>query len=113
MTVADQVKPGMPWLPTKKEKSQKFVSFLLALIASVVLLFVTGLNGKLGWVFAFFISYVSISVGARLVGESGEYVRALLHVHHHAQRFAKTAPAGQFGSIERERAAVAGDQQNL
>lgn len=61
MTVADQVKPGMPWLPTKKEKSQKFVSFLLALIASVVLLFVTGLNGKLGWVFAFFISYVSIS----------------------------------------------------
>lgn len=61
MTVVDQVKPGMPWLPTKKEKSQKFVSFLLALIASVVLLFVTGLNGKLGWVFAFFISYVSIS----------------------------------------------------
>ena len=61
MTVADQVKPGMPWLPTKKEKSQKFVSFLLALIASVVLLLVTGLNGKLGWVFAFFISYVSIS----------------------------------------------------
>jgi phosphate transport system permease protein len=51
----------MPWLPTKKEKSQKFVSFLLALIASVVLLFGTGLNGKLGWVFAFFISYVSIS----------------------------------------------------
>lgn len=61
MTVADQVKPGMPWLPTKKEKGQKFVSFLLALIASVVLLFTTGLNGKLGWVFAFFISYVSIS----------------------------------------------------
>jgi phosphate transport system permease protein len=51
----------MPWLPTKKEKSQKFVSFLLALIASVVLLFTTGLNGKLGWVFAFFVSYVSIS----------------------------------------------------
>jgi phosphate transport system permease protein len=51
----------MPWLPTKKEKSQKFVGFLLALIASVVLLFTTGLNGKLGWVFAFFISYVSIS----------------------------------------------------
>jgi phosphate transport system permease protein len=61
MTVADQVKPGMPWLPTKKEKSQKFVSFLLALIASVVLLFTTGLNGKLGWIFAFFVSYVSIS----------------------------------------------------
>ena len=61
MTVADQVKPGMPWLPTKKEKGQKFVSFLLALIASVVLLFTTGLNGKLGWVFAVFISYVSIS----------------------------------------------------
>ena len=61
MTVADQVEPGMPWLPTKKEKSQKFVGFLLALLASVVLLFVTGLNGKLGWVFAFFISYVSIS----------------------------------------------------
>ena len=61
MTVADQVKPGMPWLPTKKEKGQKFGSFLLALIASVVLLFTTGLNGKLGWVFAFFISYVSIS----------------------------------------------------
>ena len=61
MTVADQAKPGMPWLPTKKEKSQKFVSFLLAVIASVVLLFTTGLNGKLGWVFAFFISYVSIS----------------------------------------------------
>jgi phosphate transport system permease protein len=51
----------MPWLPTKKEKSQKLVSLLLAVIASVVLLFVTGLNGKLGLVFAFFISYLSIS----------------------------------------------------
>ena len=61
MTVADQVKPGMPWLPTKKEKSQKLVSLLLAVIASVALLFVTGLNGKLGLVFAFFISYLSIS----------------------------------------------------
>jgi len=61
MTVADQVKPGMPWLPTRKEKSQTLVSFLLAVISSIVLLLATGLNGKLGWVFAFFISYVSIS----------------------------------------------------
>jgi phosphate transport system permease protein len=51
----------MPWLPTRKEKSQTLVSFLLAVISSIVLLLATGLNGKLGWVFAFFISYVSIS----------------------------------------------------
>jgi len=61
MTVADQVKPGMPWLPTRKEKSQTLVSFLLSVISSIVLLLATGLDGKLGWVFAFFISYVSIS----------------------------------------------------
>jgi phosphate transport system permease protein len=51
----------MPWLPTRKEKSQKLLSFILSVAASIILLFVTGLNGKLGWVIAFFISYVSIS----------------------------------------------------
>jgi phosphate transport system permease protein len=61
MSNLDQVKPGMPWLPTRKERSQKALSFLLSVLASVVLLFTTGLNGKLGWVVAFFISYISIS----------------------------------------------------
>ena len=61
MSNLDQVKPGMPWLPTRQERSQKALSFLLSVLASVVLLFTTGLNGKLGWVIAFFISYVSIS----------------------------------------------------
>lgn len=57
----DQVKPKMPWLPTRREKSQKALSFILSVVASIILLFVTGLNGKLGWVIAFFISYVAIS----------------------------------------------------
>ena len=61
MTSVDQIKPAKPWLPTKQEKSQIVLSFLLSLITSAVLLYVTGLNGKLGWVFAFFFSYISIS----------------------------------------------------
>ena len=61
MSKIEQVKPQMPWLPTRKEKSQKLLSFILSVAASIILLFVTGLNGKLGWVIAFFISYVSIS----------------------------------------------------
>ena len=53
MSNLNQVKPGMPWLPTRKERSQKAISFLLSVLVSVVLLFTTGLNGKLGWVAEF------------------------------------------------------------
>lgn len=55
------VKPGTPWEPTAKERGQKALNLLIAVAISFVLLFSTGLNGKLGWVAAFFFSYVSVS----------------------------------------------------
>ena len=58
---ATTIKPGRPWEPTAKERGQKALNLLIAVGISLVLLFVTGLNGKLGWVAAFFFSYVSVS----------------------------------------------------
>lgn len=55
------IKPGKPWEPTAKERGQKALNLLIAVGISLVLLLVTGLNGKLGWVAAFFFSYVSVS----------------------------------------------------
>lgn len=54
-------KPGRPWEPSAKERSQRILNFVLAVVLSVILLFVTGLNGKLGWAAAFLFSFVSIS----------------------------------------------------
>ncbi|MEY2815289.1 MAG: hypothetical protein RIS05_1037 [Actinomycetota bacterium] len=53
--------PGYPWEPTLKEKRGKFLVFVAALLASIALLFGTGLNGKLGWVIGFFLSFTVIS----------------------------------------------------
>jgi phosphate transport system permease protein len=55
------IKPGTPWEPTAKERGQKALNLLIAVAISFALLFSTGLNGKLGWVAAFFFSYVSVS----------------------------------------------------
>jgi phosphate transport system permease protein len=55
------LKPGRPWEPTAKERGGKFLNFLIALALSFALLFTTGLNGKLGWVIAFFFSFLSVS----------------------------------------------------
>jgi phosphate transport system permease protein len=55
------IKPGTPWEPTAKERGQKTLNLLIAVAISFVLLYSTGLNGKLGWVAAFFFSYVSVS----------------------------------------------------
>lgn len=55
------IKPGTPWEPTAKERGQKALNLLVAVAISFVLLYSTGLNGKLGWVAAFFFSYVSVS----------------------------------------------------
>ena len=55
------VKPGHPWEPTLKEKQGKLFVFVASIAASFALLFGTGLNGKLGWVIAFFFSYTLIS----------------------------------------------------
>ncbi len=60
MTTA-AIKPGTPWEPTAKERGQKALNLLISVAISLVLLFATGLNGKLGWVAAFFFSYVSVS----------------------------------------------------
>ena len=60
MTIAT-IKPGTPWEPTAKERGQKALNLLIAVAISFVLLYSTGLNGKLGWVAAFFFSYVSVS----------------------------------------------------
>lgn len=54
-------KPGKPWEPTVRERSQKVLNFFIALALSVLLLFTTGLNGKLGWFIAFFISFTVVS----------------------------------------------------
>ena len=54
-------KPGKPWEPTTRERGQKVLNFLISLAASIVLLFTTGLNGKLGWFVAFFISWTVVS----------------------------------------------------
>jgi phosphate transport system permease protein len=55
------LKPGKPWEPTAKEKGQRALNLLIAIALSILLLFVTGLNGKLGWFAAFVISYTSVS----------------------------------------------------
>ena len=60
MTIAT-IKPGTPWEPTAKERGQKALNLLIAVAISFVLLYSTGLNGKLGWVAAFFFSYISVS----------------------------------------------------
>ena len=54
-------KPGKPWEPTVRERSQKVLNFFIALALSVVLLFTTGLNGKLGLFVAFFASFTVVS----------------------------------------------------
>lgn len=55
------LKPGKPWEPTGKEKGQKALNLIIAIALSILLLFVTGLNGKLGLFAAFVISYTSVS----------------------------------------------------
>ena len=64
MTITSQsteLKPGRPWEPTAKERGQKLLNFLISLALSFILLFTTGLNGKLGWVIAFFISFLTVT----------------------------------------------------
>lgn len=55
------LKPGRPWEPTAKERGQKLLNFLISVALSFALLFTTGLNGKLGWVIAFFIAFLSVT----------------------------------------------------
>ncbi|MSZ11583.1 MAG: hypothetical protein F2619_03615, partial [Actinobacteria bacterium] len=54
-------KPGKPWEPTARERSQKVLNIFIAIALSVVLLFTTGLNGKLGLFVAFFASFTVVS----------------------------------------------------
>jgi phosphate transport system permease protein len=54
-------KPGKPWEPTTRERGQKVLNFFISLALSVVLLFTTGLNGKLGWFIGFFASWTVVS----------------------------------------------------
>jgi phosphate transport system permease protein len=54
-------KPGKPWEPTTRERGQKVLNFFISLALSVVLLFTTGLNGKLGWFVAFFASWTVVA----------------------------------------------------
>jgi phosphate transport system permease protein len=54
-------KPGKPWEPTARERTQKVLNFFISLALSFVLLFTTGLNGKLGWFIGFFISFTVVS----------------------------------------------------
>jgi phosphate transport system permease protein len=54
-------KPGKPWEPTARERTQKVLNFFISLALSVLLLFTTGLNGKLGWFVAFFFSWTVVS----------------------------------------------------
>jgi phosphate transport system permease protein len=54
-------KPGKPWEPTVRERSQKVLNFFISLALSIVLLFTTGLNGKLGWFVGFFASWTVVS----------------------------------------------------
>ncbi len=64
MTTTSQsttLKPGRPWEPSAKERGQKLLNFLISIAFSFALLFTTGLNGKLGWVIAFFISFLSVT----------------------------------------------------
>jgi phosphate transport system permease protein len=64
MTTTSQsttLKPGRPWEPSAKERGQKLLNFLISIALSFALLFTTGLNGKLGWVIAFFISFLSVT----------------------------------------------------
>jgi phosphate transport system permease protein len=59
-TATSTPKPGKPWEPTTRERGQKVLNFFISLALSVVLLFTTGLNGKLGWFVAFFFSWTVV-----------------------------------------------------
>ena len=54
-------KPGKPWEPTARERTLKVLNFFISLALSVVLLFTTGLNGKLGWFVGFFLSWTIVN----------------------------------------------------
>ena len=54
-------KPSKPWEPTVRERSQKVLNFFISLALSIILLFTTGLNGKLGWFIAFFASWTAVA----------------------------------------------------
>jgi phosphate transport system permease protein len=58
---ASAPKPGKPWEPTVRERSQKILNFFISLALSILLLFTTGLNGKLGWFIGFFFSWTIVS----------------------------------------------------
>ena len=69
MRQVETAKPGRPWRATPRERAFAIGNFIAAFLLAFVLVKFTGLNGKLGWVFGFFFSYISISFVA-------EYVRS-------------------------------------
>ena len=69
MRQVETAKPGQPWRATPRERAFAIGNFIAAFLLAFVLDKFTGLNGKLGWVFGFFFSYISISFVA-------EYVRS-------------------------------------
>lgn len=54
-------KPGRPWDPSLKEKTQKLGNLVGSIVLAFALFFVTGLDGKLGFFAAFFFSLLAVT----------------------------------------------------
>lgn len=61
MTPITTAKPGRPWEPSLNQRIVKFSEILISFALAFVLYFATGLNGKLGFFAALFISILLIT----------------------------------------------------
>ena len=60
-TQTQVAKPGRPWEPSTREKTQKLGNLVASLVLAIALFFLTGLDGKLGFFAAFFLSFLAVT----------------------------------------------------
>ena len=58
--LVEKPKPGKPWKATPLQRATTFSSFALSVIASIVIVAITPLKGKLAYIAVFFISFILI-----------------------------------------------------
>lgn len=60
LALIENPKPGKPWKATPRQRATTFSFFALSVIASIVIVAVTPLKGKLAYIAVFFISFILI-----------------------------------------------------
>jgi len=60
-TQTQVAKPGRPWEPSTREKTQKLGNLVASLVLAIALFFLTGLDGKIGFFAAFFLSFLAVT----------------------------------------------------